>query len=292
MDRIPPAPYPEADGASLNAVFIAFAACRKHAVPLLVWHDASVHDLEIQFRTSGPAPLLDALRDALGDGGRKPSRKRVQAWIRGGRVRVEGKVVEDPSRLLDAGETVDLDPASADAPSSGPPPAAAEEILHLDRHLLVVAYEPPVVVGPDDEDVARCLARALDGAAIRDLRARPVPRPDARASGLVVAALSSGAERALVDAFASGTARLTLDALAQGTDGGLEHVREDVDSIASALAALADRELAPCPVPGPGSPRTRPLLVHVSAIRLPHPRTGRELVWERDLPPTFPPRPR
>jgi hypothetical protein len=267
-----------------------------------------MHDPEIQFPAPGPILLADALRDAVGGEGRKPSRKQVRAWILAGRVRVEGQLVRDPERRLEAGEVVDLGPGaegSVPARARGP---RAEGILHLDRHLLVAAYEPPVVVRPDAGDVAARLEVALEEAAVAGLRPRPVPTPDARASGLVAAALSQAAEDALAEAFAASAAALTVVAeVAAGAGpgpeglpartvtplgGGRLRVRDTaVRAVPAFLAALAEAGCAACPVPGTGPAGLCPLLVHVAGIRLPHPRTGRMLTWELALPPGFAPDP-
>lgn len=244
-------------------------------------------DIEIQFRAQGPISLADALRDAVGEEGRKPSRKHVHSWIRGGRVRVEGEVVEDPTHPLGPGDTVDLGPGAAGAApvlSTAPRP---EGILHLDRHLLVVAYEPPVRVRPDGGEIETRLAQALEAAAVGDLTPRAVPAPDARVGGLVVAALSEVAEEALVRTFGDGTAALTVVADVVEGDGAPIRIREDaVPSVPEFLGRLERRGVRAQSGAG------RPLQVHVAAVRLPHPRTGRALTWTLDLPPTFAPDPR
>lgn len=262
-----------------------------------------MHDPEIQFRAPGPGPLADALRDELGGEGRKPPRKRVHDWIRAGRVRVEGEIVEDPAHRLEAGDTVDLGPGSAAEPPARSTAPRPEGILHLDRHLLVATYEPPVVVRGEGDDVSARLARALEEAAVDGLRARPVPTPDGRVGGLVAAALSPAAEVALAAAFAAGRASLTVVAdvdapagadlsglSAEPVEGtGLRIRREAVSSVPAFLADLDRRALVVRAVPGPGPATARPLLVHVAEVHLGHPRTGRALSWRMRLPPTFGP---
>ena len=246
-----------------------------------------MHDPEIQFPAPEAALLADAIRDALGEEGRKPSRQRVRAWIRAGRVRLDGRVVEDPGRILDGGETIDLGPGPEMAATGRPAASGAEGILHLDRHLLVVAYEPPVRVRPDGGEVETRLAQALEAAAVGDLTPRAVPAPDARVGGLVVAALSEVAEEALVRTFGDGTAALTVVADVVEGDGAPIRIREDaVPSVPEFLGRLERRGVRAQSGAG------RPLQVHVAAVRLPHPRTGRALTWTLDLPPTFAPDPR
>ena len=136
------------------------------------------------------------------------TRTRVQAWIAGGCVTINGATVRRTSARAALGDRVAIDvPPDADAPRA---PIAAEEvrldILYEDDHLLAVDKPAGVVMHPTYKNPAGTLLNALLWHARRwPAGARPslVGRLDKLTSGVVVVAKNAAMHAALQRAMAS-----------------------------------------------------------------------------------------
>ena len=120
------------------------------------------------------------------------SRTRLQDWIRGGRVLVEGKA-EKPSYPLRGGETVEVEPAEL-APLRAEPEALPVEVLYEDEELIAVNKPAGMVVHAG----AGCRAGTLVNALLHhygalsgvagELRPGIVHRLDRETSGVLLVA--------------------------------------------------------------------------------------------------------
>jgi 23S rRNA pseudouridine1911/1915/1917 synthase len=157
------------------------------------------------------------LRRHLGDV-RGATRTRVQAWIEGGQVTVNGRPVRRVAARAALGDIVAV--ALPDLPR---PAMAAEavavDVLHEDDHLLVVNKPAGMVVHPAHRQTAGTLMNAL----LWHARAWPSPqrpslvsRIDKLTSGLVVVARTAGVHAALQRALASPVAVKVYLALVYG----------------------------------------------------------------------------
>jgi 23S rRNA pseudouridine1911/1915/1917 synthase len=134
------------------------------------------------------------------------ARSRVQAWIRGGRARIDGRVCTKPATRVVPGQTLSLSP---EFPESGIVPVEGPlRTLFADAHLAVVDKEPGLTVHPAPSvSEATLVHRAAHH--FPDLLAQGGERPgvvhrlDKDTSGLIVLALSEQARLALSGAFAS-----------------------------------------------------------------------------------------
>ncbi len=136
------------------------------------------------------------------------SRGRVQALIRQGAVSVGGKVTYTARRKMTAGETV-----SVELPEPDPAEPQGEDIpldiLYEDDHLIVIDKPAGLVVHPGAGNWTGTLVNALIhhcGASLSGIGGvrRPgiVHRLDKDTSGVMVAAKTDRAHRALSEAFA------------------------------------------------------------------------------------------
>jgi len=149
------------------------------------------------------------------------SRSRLQSWIRGGRVTVNGAPAK-PSAVLHGGEKVCVEPAA-------PPPlrAFAEDlpvaVLYEDASVIVVNKPAGMVVHLGAGNPAGTLVNALlhrfgelSGAGGED-RPGIVHRIDRDTSGVLVVARNDAAHRALAAQFAVRTVEKEYLALAHGS---------------------------------------------------------------------------
>jgi 23S rRNA pseudouridine1911/1915/1917 synthase len=136
------------------------------------------------------------------------SRSRVQALIRQGAVRLAGKPALEARQKLAAGQEIALD-----LPEPEPPEprgeAIALAILHEDSELIVIDKPPGLVVHPGAGNYSGTLVNALIhhcGDSLSGIGGvkRPgiVHRLDKDTSGVMVAAKTDRAHRALSEAFA------------------------------------------------------------------------------------------
>jgi 23S rRNA pseudouridine1911/1915/1917 synthase len=145
------------------------------------------------------------------------SRARFQKLITDGQVSIDGKVETDGSLKVKAGQSVEV---------TLPPPEPAEpqaediplEIIHEDKHLIVINKPPGLVVHPAAGHSSGTLVNALLGHCGESLSGiggvkRPgiVHRLDKDTSGLLVIAKNDKAHQALSEQFA-----------AHGRDGNLQ----------------------------------------------------------------------
>jgi 23S rRNA pseudouridine1911/1915/1917 synthase len=155
--------------------------------------------------------------------GRLPfaSRTRVAGWIRAGRAKVDGRVVERAAMSLAVGQRIDVliekRPRDADAPLDDL--LALEPLVRGDGWL---AIEKPagVPAHPAGNEIKRTLltALALGQARDSDPGGPWLPhRLDKETSGLQLVALRADVQRALVRAFASGSIRRFYDARVRGS---------------------------------------------------------------------------
>lgn len=145
---------------------------------------------------------------AGGQLGEEFSRSRVQALIRQGVVTVAGKPVADPGRKLKPGETVEVtlpEPAPADPQGEDIP----LDILYEDDELIVINKPAGLVVHPGAGNWTGTLVNALIhhcGDSLSGIGGvkRPgiVHRLDKETSGVMVAAKTDRAHKALSEAFA------------------------------------------------------------------------------------------
>jgi 23S rRNA pseudouridine1911/1915/1917 synthase len=141
-------------------------------------------------------------------GGAGLSRSRVKALIEEGRVRCGARTIEDPSYRVKPGERFEIAvPASVDPVPQGQ--AIPLAIVYEDEHLIVLDKPAGLVVHPAPGNPDRTLVNALIAhcgpslSGIGGVR-RPgiVHRLDKDTSGLLVAAKTDAAHRALSEAFA------------------------------------------------------------------------------------------
>jgi 23S rRNA pseudouridine1911/1915/1917 synthase len=145
------------------------------------------------------------------------SRSRLQALIRTGNVRLNGKLVADPGHRLKPGDAIDIA-----VPSPEPAEPEAQDIplavVYEDAHLIVIDKPKGLTVHPAPGHPSGTLVNALIahcGASLSGIGGvkRPgiVHRLDKDTTGLMVAAKSDRAHRGLSEQFA-----------AHGADGRLE----------------------------------------------------------------------
>ncbi len=152
-------------------------------------------------------PEQDGLRldRFVAEADRDWSRSQVARWIRDGHVTRNG-VAGKPGALLRAGDVVEVTPPAV-APSPLLPQAIPLDILFEDEHLIAVNKPPGLVIhpaagNPDGTLVNALLAHCRDLSGVGGVE-RPgiVHRLDRDTSGVLVAAKSDAAHRALSLAF-------------------------------------------------------------------------------------------
>ena len=132
------------------------------------------------------------------------SRSRLTAWIRDGKLTVDGRRERPAYRVL-GGEPLVLD-VEVEAHGWHAPEPVPFDVIHEDEHVLVVDKPAGVVVHPGAGNPAGTLVNGLIAhrPALAALpRAGLVHRLDKDTSGLLVVAAQEAAHRALVDAMAS-----------------------------------------------------------------------------------------
>ncbi len=161
------------------------------------------------------------------------SRSRLQALIAEGRVTVDGRTVSEPSRKVKDGEHITLAVPEA-TPARPQAEAIPLVVVYEDADLIVVDKPAGMVVHPAPGSSSATLVNALlhhCGASLSGIggEKRPgiVHRLDKDTSGLIVAAKTDAAHRALAAQFAGHTITRAYKALcwgvpspAQGSVGG------------------------------------------------------------------------
>jgi 23S rRNA pseudouridine1911/1915/1917 synthase len=133
------------------------------------------------------------------------SRVRLQAWIREGRVLVDGGTAA-AARRLRGGETIDVQPPAL-KPATLEPASIPLEVVYNDPDLMVVVKPAGMVVHPGAGTHEPTLVHALLGLGMPlsgiggEERPGIVHRLDRDTSGLLVVACSDLAHRRLSDAF-------------------------------------------------------------------------------------------
>jgi 23S rRNA pseudouridine1911/1915/1917 synthase len=176
--------------------------------------------LDSELPTLKPAPMADPpsvrltvppeaaglrLDRFVAGSGRGWSRSQVARWIEAGRVTRNGRPAK-AAQLLSPGDEVEVAPP-APVPSELRPEAIPLDVLFEDRHMIVVNKPPGLVIhpaagNPDGTLVNALLAHCRDLSGIGGVE-RPgiVHRLDKDTSGVLVAAKSDAAHRALSLAF-------------------------------------------------------------------------------------------
>ena len=149
------------------------------------------------------------------------SRSRLQAWVREGLVRVDGRAVLDPKQKLRGGEDLELAPASLQGEQHG-----AEDIhlpiVYEDDHLLVIDKPVGLVVHPGNGNPTGTLLNALlhHAPALAQIpRAGIVHRLDKDTSGLLVVAKTLQTQTDLVRQLQARTVKRHYWALVHGAVG-------------------------------------------------------------------------
>jgi 23S rRNA pseudouridine1911/1915/1917 synthase len=148
------------------------------------------------------------------------SRTAIAAWIKEGRVRVDGRPLAAKTRM-EGGETVEID-IPAPEPTHLVPQDIPLDVLHEDEAILIVNKPAGLTVHPGAGQRDGTLANALVHR-LRDLPAlggsdRPgiVHRLDKDTSGVMVVARTEPAQRALSAAFAERAVEKTYLACVHG----------------------------------------------------------------------------
>ncbi len=170
------------------------------------------------WRTEGPAERLDRALAAHLD----LPRSQVQAWIRAGRIRIDGVAPAKAGQPLRSGQTVTWE---APPPPDGRvlPEAGALTLLHVDEHLVVLDKPAGLTVHPGAGHRAGTLVhRLLDRFPELDGVGGPgrpgiVHRLDKGTSGVLVVARNQLAYRDLVRQFAERSIDKRYLALVRGT---------------------------------------------------------------------------
>jgi 23S rRNA pseudouridine1911/1915/1917 synthase len=162
------------------------------------------------------------------------SRARLQAWIKEGRVLVNGAAAR-ASQLLHAGDRMEVSPASL-PPLEAAPEDLPVEILYQDAALIAVNKPAGLVVhagagAHSGTLVNRLVHRFASLSQVGgDLRPGIVHRLDRGTSGVLLVARTDAAHRALAEQFASRTVEKTYLGLVEG------RVRADSGRIAKPIA--------------------------------------------------------
>ncbi len=163
--------------------------------------------------------LDQALAELLAD----YSRTRIKDWIDDGRVLVDGARLRPKDKVL-GGERIEIDailPAAVDVAAE----AIELNLVHQDRHVLVIDKPAGLVVHPGAGNLAGTLQNALlhfDEGLAQVPRAGIVHRLDKDTSGLMVVARTIDAHTALVRAIEAREVEREYEAICLGvmTGGG------------------------------------------------------------------------
>ena len=147
------------------------------------------------------------------------SRSRLQAWIREGRVRVDGEVAAEPRYKMHGGESVEVTPAPDAAALADQPEDIPLAVVFEDDDLLVVNKPAGLVVHPGSGNWSGTLMNALlhrvpEIAGVP--RAGIVHRLDKDTSGLLVVARTLAAQTDLVRQLQARTVKRQYLAIAAG----------------------------------------------------------------------------
>ncbi len=146
------------------------------------------------------------------------SRSRLAAWIRGGRVQVDGKSALPKTKVW-GGENIAVSPVADPSTTVANPEEIALDIVHEDAAVLVVAKPAGLVVHPGRGNWSGTLLNALLAHAPQ-LSALPragiVHRLDKETSGLLVVAKSLEAQTSLVRQLQARTVKREYLALVHG----------------------------------------------------------------------------
>ncbi len=169
------------------------------------------------------------------------SRSRIKEWIDAGNVRVDGAQLRPKDKVI-GGEKVEID---AELPTEDRVEAEDIEldIVHEDKHVLVINKPPGLVVHPGAGNAAGTLQNALlhfDAKLAQIPRAGIVHRLDKDTSGLMVVARTLEAHTALVRAIEAREVEREYEAVCLGvmTGGGLVDApigRHPVDRVRMAI---------------------------------------------------------
>jgi 23S rRNA pseudouridine1911/1915/1917 synthase len=146
------------------------------------------------------------------------SRSRLQAWLRSGRVQLNDETAE-AKRKVWGGERVSVAPEAAPAELAARAEAISLDIVHEDKHLLVVNKPAGMVVHPGSGNWRGTMLNALlhHAAALEAIpRAGIVHRLDKETSGLLVVAKTLEAQTDLVRQLAARTVKRDYMALVHG----------------------------------------------------------------------------
>lgn len=149
------------------------------------------------------------------------SRSQVQAWIKEGRVRVNGQVVTRPAHRLEAPSRIDVD-IPPPRPSPLTPQAIPVDVVFENEDVIVVNKPAGMVVHPSPGHwegtlVNALLARVPDLKGVGgELRPGIVHRLDKDTSGLLIVAKHDAAHRFLQDQFRRREAKKVYLALVDG----------------------------------------------------------------------------
>ena len=149
------------------------------------------------------------------------SRSRLQEWVKGGRVLVNGNPERKPSFALRGGETVEVEPAEP-PPLKATPEALPVEVLYEDEDVIAVNKPAGMVVhagaGRHSGTLVNALLHrygALSGVA-GELRPGIVHRLDRETSGVLLVARTDAAHRSLAAQFAGRRVAKTYLAMVHG----------------------------------------------------------------------------
>lgn len=151
------------------------------------------------------------------------SRRVARLWIRGGAVRVNGKVVRVMTRPIRAGARLQVEPQPEDVAEGFHPEL---RIIFCDAYLVVVDKPAGLLSEPDrlgSPSVESLLPRLL-AAQGEHGEVRLVHRLDAGTSGVMVIARRNQATRGLNDAFRQGKVRKTYLGLCVGRVAAAQRV--------------------------------------------------------------------
>ncbi len=148
------------------------------------------------------------------------SRSRMAAWLKQGRILLEGRLVSADFKVW-GGESVDLDLQNDSDPREAPPAAEAIalKVVHEDDSVLVIDKPAGLVVHPGSGNWSGTLLNALlhHAPALQGVpRAGIVHRLDKDTSGLLVVAKTLEAQTALVRQLQARTVERTYLALVYG----------------------------------------------------------------------------